>query len=83
MASETPAPEPGGACAEGLDISAEGGLVLLRVTACRLTPDAAEAIADQLRAAAEEARRGAGPSADERRKPPFPPSELVSPHGAA
>ena len=74
MASETPEP---------IDVWAEGDLVRLRASTCALTPDAAEAWADQLRAAAEAARGAGGHPAGVRPKPPFPPSELVSPHGAA
>ncbi len=74
MASETPEP---------IDVSAEGDLVLLRAATCTLTPDAADALADQLRAAADAARAAHGRPAGERPQPPVPPSELVSPHGAA
>ncbi len=71
MASETHEP---------IDVFAEGEMVRLRAATCALTPEAADALAEQLRAAAEAARGG---GASERPKPPFPPSELVSPHGAA
>ena len=80
MASETPATEPTG---EGVDVRAEGALVLLRAPACALTPEAADALAERLRAAAEAARAALGQPATARPKPPFPPAELVSPHGAA
>jgi hypothetical protein len=74
MASETPEP---------IDVCAEGDLVRLRAPTCTLTPDAADALADQLRAAAEAARAAHGRPTGERPKPPFPPSELVSPRGGA
>ena len=81
MASETPARAPVSAARP--EVRAEDGVVRLRALACALTPEAADALAEQLRAAADEARAFLGRPARERPKPPFPPSELVSPHGAA
>jgi hypothetical protein len=76
MTSETEA-------AQAPEVRTEGALVVLRAPACALTPEAAEALAEQLCAAAEEARRASVPAEGERRRPPFPPAELVSPHGAS
>ena len=74
MASEPP---------DSIEVCAEGEMVRLRAATCVLTPEAADALAEQLRAAAEAARAARSGDASARPKPPFPPSELVSPHGAA
>jgi hypothetical protein len=71
------------AWAEALGVSVEGGRVLVRgsgLPALALSPEAAVVSADRLLEAADQARRiAAGAQAP---KPPFPPANLVSPHGA-
>jgi hypothetical protein len=70
---------------EALAVSVRDGKVLLQGpqgAAFVLTPDVAADLAERLLAAAEQARSGE-PRATGRAKPPFPPVELVSPHGAA
>lgn len=65
-----------------LSVHVEGGDVLLQMpggAARRLVPDMADELAQELIEAAERARGGGGAP---RPKPPFPPAELVSPHGA-
>jgi hypothetical protein len=66
-----------------LSLRVEDGDVLLQTpggAARRMAPDMAVQLAQQLVEAAEQARKDAG--ARNRGKPPFPPSELVSPHAA-
>ncbi|HKR87347.1 MAG TPA: hypothetical protein VJS38_04170 [Phenylobacterium sp.] len=65
-----------------LSVHVEGEDVLLQMpggAARRLVPDMADELAQQLIEAADRARGGTGAP---RPRPPFPPSELVSPHGA-
>lgn len=64
---------------EASDVTVENGAVLLRgpgAASFVMTPDAARLTAERLAEAAEQAGR---PDAG---APPFPRSELVSPHGA-
>jgi hypothetical protein len=73
--------------AEAVSVRVHGGQVLLEgpgLVTLPLTPDAAERAAERLMDAAAEARRAltGGQTGGDRRKPPFPPSNLVSPHGA-
>jgi hypothetical protein len=75
------------AAAEAVSVRVHGGQVLLEgpgLVGLALAPDAAERTAERLLEAAAEARRtvAGGQSSGDRRKPPFPPSNLVSPHGA-
>jgi hypothetical protein len=80
--SSPTSPDP---AAEALAVSVQDGKVLLQApagAAVALTPEAAAETAERLLAAAEQARSGE-PRAPGRTKPPFPPAELVSPHGAA
>jgi hypothetical protein len=83
VAPSSPAsPDP---ATEVLAVSVQDGKVLLQGpqgVAFALAPEAAVDAAERLLAAAEQAR-SAGPGATGRAKPPFPPAELVSPHGAA
>lgn len=64
---------------QGLAVGVDGPCVTLGTpeAVVRLEPAAAARLAEQLWDAAQEAG-GETP----RRKPPFPPAELVSPHGA-
>lgn len=65
-----------------LKVDVEGGDVLLQMpggAARRLVPDMADELAQQLIQAADRARGGTDAPHP---KPPFPPAELVSPHGA-
>jgi hypothetical protein len=65
-----------------LSVSVDGADVLLQMpgsAARRLPPDMADQLAQRLLDAADEARGG---PASRGSKPPFPPSDLVSPHGA-
>ena len=65
-----------------LSVHVEGEDVLLQMpggAARRLVPDMADELAQQLIEAADRARCG---TVAPRPIPPFPPSELVSPHGA-
>ena len=69
---------------EGPDVTVEGGAVVVQAPgapAFALTPEAATLWAERLLEAADQARAAGSPQA--RAKPPFPPAELVSPHGAA
>jgi hypothetical protein len=78
MADQNSSPE---ALAPGIEIAVEAMSVVLRVAAgpeVRLAPEAAERVAERLSEAAGQAR-GEDVS---RKKPPFPPHELVSPHAA-
>jgi hypothetical protein len=64
-------------------VSVEGECVVFQpagAVAARLTAEAAEQLAQQLLDAAAQAR--AASSEGGRPKPPFPPADLVSPHGA-
>jgi hypothetical protein len=64
-------------------VSVEGECVVFQPAGApiaKLSADAAEQLAQQLLDAAEQAR-GAS-SEGGRPKPPFPPADLVSPHGA-
>jgi hypothetical protein len=74
MATDIPADE--------FVVSVEGESVVIRppAAACRLTPPAAEQLAQRLLDAADQARGGRDASG--RPNPPFPPADLVSPHGA-
>jgi hypothetical protein len=73
-----PGPDPFSA---PCDVTVEGGKVLVQsahAAAFVLSPDAAQATAERLLEAADQARRAAAAG----QVPPFPPSELVSPHAA-
>lgn len=78
MASEIPTDE--------LRVCVDGADVLLQMpgaAARRLPPDMADQLAQRLAEAAEQARGdGDDGGRDRRPKPPFPPADLVSPHGA-
>jgi hypothetical protein len=68
-----------------MNVRADGGYVVVEGPgpgAMALTPEAAERSAERLLEAAE-AARAAVAGQEARRKPPFPPAELVSPHGAS
>jgi hypothetical protein len=63
-----------------VEVVLQGADVVVRLpdsAQAAMTPEAAERLAQSLLDAAQAARMGGGA-----RKPPFPPSELVSPHGA-
>lgn len=65
-----------------VEVVLQGADVVVRLpdaAQAAMTPEAAERLAQSLLDAAQAARMGGGGGA---RKPPFPPSELVSPHGA-
>jgi hypothetical protein len=67
-------PSPPDPAAEALAVSVQGDKVLLQGqqgVGFVLTPEAAEQAS------------GGEPQSSRRAKPPFPPAELVSPHGAA
>jgi hypothetical protein len=75
---DSPAPDP---YTTPCEVTVEGDKVLVRgpgAAAFTLNADAAQATAERLLEAADAARRAeaAGDA------PPFPPSELVSPHAA-
>jgi hypothetical protein len=80
MADQNSSPE----AAAGLEIAVEGASVVLRAAGgpeLRLSAQAAERAAERLWEAAGQA--GAESAGDASRpRPPFPPYELVSPHGA-
>jgi hypothetical protein len=80
-----PSPASPDPAAEALAVSVQGGKVLLQGqqgVAFILTPEAAVEAAERLLTAAEQASSGEVQTT-RRAKPPFPPAELVSPHGAA
>lgn len=69
--------------ADQMGVSVEGASVVFQppgAAATRLSADAAELLAQRLLDAADQAR-AASPEGG-RPKPPFPPADLVSPHGA-
>lgn len=85
MTVDDPALEaPATAGDAGPDLRVEGARVRLRADIGLLSPEAAEALAEQLRRAAAAARAAssAAAGAEERGPPPFPPAELVSPRAA-
>jgi hypothetical protein len=75
---DPPGPDP---FTQPCDVTVEGGKVLVQgphAAAFALSADAAQTTAERLLEAADAARRAE--AADQ--APPFPPSELVSPHAA-
>lgn len=81
-ASEDTTPQQPDVLADGMTVRADGGYVVVEgpAGAMTLTPDAAARSAERLLQAAEAAR---GSAAGQGKRPPFPPAELVSPHGAS
>jgi hypothetical protein len=80
--SSPPAP---GAAEQAVRVSVHDGRILVQGPGAAdfvLTPDVAVRTAEMLLEAAAEARGGQAEDGA-RPKPPFPPAELVSPHGAA
>jgi hypothetical protein len=79
---QTPAAD---ALDEAIKVTVEAGVVVVfgpRSGSVTLTPEAAARSGERLIEAAQEAGRCASGEA-RAPKPPFPPAELVSPHGAA
>jgi hypothetical protein len=81
MMKQTPIPPQPEVFDDGCEVIVEAGNVVVRgpgAATFTLTPDAAVRSAERLLDAAEQARRAASGE----HAPPFPPAELVSPHGA-
>lgn len=90
MSTEIPATPKLDLADQSLRVSVDGGKVLLQgpeATTFALTPETAEHAAELLFEAARRARAESSTQTigqtGRKGPPPFPPAELVSPHGAA